>query len=117
LATGVTSHLSEGGNRGRGGVVLEVEPTLELVLQPPEVGTDPLAALVITLAALWIFGGPWLRLCWWLGTRSRESRVAPALSPAPTDILPATATAPVQRTVRFAVLVVALGAGLATLRR
>ena len=60
-----------------------MEPTLELVLQPPAVGTDslagvgtdPLAALVITLAALWIFGGPWIRLCWWLGTRSRPRRV------------------------------------------
>jgi hypothetical protein len=51
-----------------------VQPTLELVLQPPEVGADPLAALVITLAALWIFGGPWLRLCWWLGARARDQR-------------------------------------------
>jgi hypothetical protein len=51
-----------------------VEPTLELVLQPPVVGTDPLGALLITMAAVWILGAPWVRLCWWLGTRARALR-------------------------------------------
>jgi hypothetical protein len=60
----------------RRAVVLQVDPTLELVLQPPAVGTDPLAALLITMAALWVFGGPWLRLCWWLGARARRPRSA-----------------------------------------
>ncbi|MEY2476933.1 MAG: hypothetical protein QOG87_2248 [Actinomycetota bacterium] len=53
-----------------------MEPTLELVLQPPAVGTDPLGAMMISVAALWILGGPWLRLCWWLGARARRARAA-----------------------------------------
>ena len=55
-------------------VLIWVQPTLELVLQPPAVGTDPLAALIIVMAALWVFGVPWLRLCWWLGSWTRERR-------------------------------------------
>ena len=92
-----------------------MQPTLELVLQPPTVGPDPLAALLVTVVAMWIFGGPWIRLCWWLGTRTRTSREAPAVSPAPDDILVATPT-PVERTVRVAVLLLALGSGLSALR-
>ena len=53
-----------------------MEPTLELVLQPPAVGTDPLAALIIVMTALWVFGVPWLRLCWWLGTWARNRQTA-----------------------------------------
>jgi hypothetical protein len=51
-----------------------VDPTVELVLQPPAAGTDPLAALLIAMGALWVFGAPWLRLCWWLGTHARHMR-------------------------------------------
>ncbi len=98
-----------------------MEPTLELTLQPPAVGTDPLAALLITVAAVWIFGGPWLRLCWWLGARTRRSHV---LEPAPTlpsshDIVPCSAMrgSNVERAVRLALLIVALGAGLGATRR
>ena len=65
----------EQGTEVRAAYSFPVEPTLELVLQPPAVGNDPLAALVITLAAVWILGAPWLRLCWWLGTRARRHRL------------------------------------------
>jgi hypothetical protein len=51
-----------------------MEPTLELVLQPPAAGTDPLAALIISLGAVWVLGGPWVRMCWWLGARARRQR-------------------------------------------
>jgi hypothetical protein len=62
-------------------VLAFAQPTLELLLQPPSAsaGTDPMAVLMIILAAVWIFGGPWLRLCWWLGTQVR--RYAPASGP------------------------------------
>jgi hypothetical protein len=53
-----------------------VEPTLHLVLQPPAPGTDPIAVLVITMAAFWVFGAPWVRFCWWLGARTRRPRPA-----------------------------------------
>jgi hypothetical protein len=53
-----------------------VEQTLELVLRPPTGGAvvagDPLPALMVTMAAIWLFGTPWLRLCWWLGARARR---------------------------------------------
>jgi hypothetical protein len=55
-----------------------VDQTLELVLRPPVASTtDPLAALVITMALVWVLGTPWLRLCWWLGARAaRRPRAA-----------------------------------------
>jgi hypothetical protein len=49
---------------------------MELVLQPPQAGIDPVASLAITLGMVWVFGSPWLRLCWWLGTRARRSATA-----------------------------------------
>jgi hypothetical protein len=71
--------LPEGGEAGRRAVLLLVQflvgfaqPTLQLVLEPPSAGADPLAALMITMAAVWILGVPWLRLCWWLGAQARR---------------------------------------------
>ena len=53
-----------------------MDPTVELVLQPPVAGMDPFATLLVAMGALWVFGSPWVRLCWWLGTRARQPRPA-----------------------------------------
>jgi hypothetical protein len=50
-----------------------MDPTVELVLRQPAPGPDPLASLLVVLLMLWIFATPWLRLCWWLGTRARST--------------------------------------------
>jgi hypothetical protein len=51
-------------------------PTIELVLLHPAVapGPDPLVGLLVAMMAIWVLATPWLRLCWWLGARTRSAR-------------------------------------------